>query len=311
MPENIEQRVKDIIVKQLSVTPDQLTPTASFQGDLKADSLDLVEIIMAFEDEFGLTIPEDKAAGIKTLGDAIEHISALKEGREPVAAGHRASPSVVAPASVNPNSPKGSGSGAVVSSSGHIVTAAHVVKGASRVEVVTSGGTFAAKVLNCDETNDVALIKVERQFENFLPVARSGTVRLGQSVSTIGFPNIEIQGHSPKVTQGVISGENGIQNDIRLWQVSVPVQPGNSGGPLLDETGRLIGVVVASLGLKAVQATGSVPQNVNYAIKSAYLEPILGFHKLQIDQSEAGKAVQSFQDMVEIAQKSSVLIIVY
>ncbi len=74
MPENIEQRVKDIIVKQLSVTPEQLTPTASFQGDLKADSLDLVEIIMAFEDEFGLTIPEDKAASIKTLGDAIEHI---------------------------------------------------------------------------------------------------------------------------------------------------------------------------------------------------------------------------------------------
>ena len=76
MPENIEQRVKDIIVKQLSVTPDQLTPTASFQGDLKADSLDLVEIIMAFEDEFGLTIPEDKAAGIKTLGDALEPLKA-------------------------------------------------------------------------------------------------------------------------------------------------------------------------------------------------------------------------------------------
>ncbi|MCX6921450.1 MAG: acyl carrier protein [Verrucomicrobiota bacterium] len=76
MPENIEQRVKDIIVKQLSVTPEQLTASATFQGDLKADSLDLVEIIMAFEDEFGITIPEDKAAGIKTLGDAIEHIKA-------------------------------------------------------------------------------------------------------------------------------------------------------------------------------------------------------------------------------------------
>ena len=77
MPENIEQRVKDIIVKQLSVTPDQLTPTASFQGDLKADSLDLVEIIMAFEDEFGIaSIPEDKAASMKTVGDAIEFIKA-------------------------------------------------------------------------------------------------------------------------------------------------------------------------------------------------------------------------------------------
>ena len=76
MPENIEQRVKDIIVKQLGVNLEQLTPTAGFQTDLKADSLDLVEMIMAFEDEFGIQIPEDKAQGIKTLGDAIQHLKA-------------------------------------------------------------------------------------------------------------------------------------------------------------------------------------------------------------------------------------------
>jgi len=311
MPENIEQRVKDIIVKQLSVTPEQLTPEATFQGDMKADSLDLVEIIMAFEDEFGITISEDKAAGIKTLGDAIEHISALKEGRDPVAGGGNSKPAPAQSASVKGSAPKGSGSGAVISKTGHIATAAHVVRGASRIEVVTPSGTFVAKVLNCDDSNDVALIKVDNEFQTFIPVGRSSEVRLGQSVSTIGFPNIEIQGHSPKVTQGVISGENGIQNDIRLWQVSVAVQPGNSGGPLLDENGRLVGIVVASLGLKAVQATGSVPQNVNYAIKSAYLEPILGFHQLQVEQASGSMPVPSFQDMVATAQKSSVLIIVY
>jgi acyl carrier protein len=77
MPENIEQRVKDIIVKQLGVNLEQLTPTAGFQSDLKADSLDLVEMIMAFEDEFGIaSIPEDKAASMKTVGDAVEYIKA-------------------------------------------------------------------------------------------------------------------------------------------------------------------------------------------------------------------------------------------
>ena len=77
MPENIEQRVKDIIVKQLGVNLEQLTPTAGFQSDLKADSLDLVEMIMAFEDEFGISsIPEDKAQSVKTVGDAIEYIKA-------------------------------------------------------------------------------------------------------------------------------------------------------------------------------------------------------------------------------------------
>ena len=77
MPENIEQRVKDIIVKQLGVNLEQLTPTAGFQTDLKADSLDLVEMIMAFEDEVGIaSIPEDKAASMKTVGDAVEYIKA-------------------------------------------------------------------------------------------------------------------------------------------------------------------------------------------------------------------------------------------
>lgn len=77
MAENIEQRVKDIIVKQLQVKPEELTDGASFQGDLKADSLDLVEMIMAFEEEFGIaSIPEEKAASMKTVGDAVGYIKA-------------------------------------------------------------------------------------------------------------------------------------------------------------------------------------------------------------------------------------------
>jgi acyl carrier protein len=77
MAENIEQRVKDIIVKQLGVNAEQLTDTATFQGDLKADSLDLVEMIMAFEEEFGIaSIPEDKAASMKSVGDAVAYIKA-------------------------------------------------------------------------------------------------------------------------------------------------------------------------------------------------------------------------------------------
>jgi acyl carrier protein len=77
MADNIEQRVKDIIVKQLGVNAEQLTDTATFQGDLKADSLDLVEMIMAFEEEFGIaSIPEEKAASMKSVGDAVAYIKA-------------------------------------------------------------------------------------------------------------------------------------------------------------------------------------------------------------------------------------------
>lgn len=208
------------------------------------------------------------------------------------------------------SSPKGSGSGSVVSRVGHIVTAAHVIKGAQFVEVVTATGTLAATIESIDEANDISLLKIDKVDDNFLCVAHSRDVRLGQSVATIGFPNIGIQGHSPKVTQGVISGDYGIQNDIRMWQISVPIQPGNSGGPLLDESGALVGVVVASLSLRTIQATGAVPQNVNYAIKSAYLEPMLNYHKVAIGETRTGSSLK-FEDMVEAAKKSSVLILVY
>ena len=92
----------------------------------------------------------------------------------------------------------------------------------------------------------------------------------------------------------------------------MPVQPGNSGGPLLDENGNLIGIVVSKLGLKAAEATGDIPQNVNYAVKSAYalalLEPYLDSNAPEPNQPSAKP---SFEDMVAKAQKSVVLILVY
>lgn len=208
--------------------------------------------------------------------------------------------------------PKSSGSGAIISSHGHILTAAHVVGGAKRVEVVTVKGTQSAAVLRIDETNDIAVLKIEGGLYDPFPIAPSRRIRLGQIVATIGFPHIEIQGFSPKVTRGEISSLNGIADDPRSWQISVPIQSGNSGGPLLDENGNLVGVVVSKLGLKAAQATGDITQNVNYAVKSAYalalLEPYLDSGAPEPNQPSAKP---SFEDMVATAQKSVVLILVY
>ena len=206
--------------------------------------------------------------------------------------------------------PSGSGSGTIVSGEGHVLTAAHVLKGARFIEVVTVRGTVAASVLTLDEANDLALLKMEGQGEPHLEVRHSRSVRLGQKVATIGFPNIGIQGHSPKVTEGLVSGESGAQNDVRMWQVSVPIQPGNSGGPLLDEGGAVVGVVVASLSLEAIKATGAVPQNVNYAVKSAYVEPLLSQHGLPMDMGGINGDLR-FEDMIVRARKSSVLVLVF
>ena len=208
--------------------------------------------------------------------------------------------------------PKSSGSGTIVSARGHILTAAHVVAGATKISVMTSKGMRSAKVLRIDETNDVAVLKVEGGPYSPVPIAPSRRVRLGQTVATIGFPNVQIQGFSPKVTRGEISSLNGAADDPRSWQISVPVQPGNSGGPLLDENGNLIGIVVSKLGMKAAEATGDMPQNVNYAVKSAYalalLEPYLDSNAPEPNQATSSPRLE---DMAAKAQQSVVLILVY
>jgi S1-C subfamily serine protease len=172
--------------------------------------------------------------------------------------------------------------------------------------------TKDATVLRVDEANDLAVLKITGSTFAPLPIAPSRKMRLGQVVATIGFPNIEIQGFSPKVTRGEISSLNGIGDDPRAWQISVPVQTGNSGGPLLDENGNLVGVVVSKLGLNAAKLTGDLPQNVNYAVKSAYalalLEPYLGSDPPEPNQTSTKPR---FEDMVAKAQQSVVLVLVY
>ena len=93
---------------------------------------------------------------------------------------------------------------------------------------------------------------------------------------TIGFPNVGIQGLSPKLTKGEISSLAGVQDDLRYFQISTPVQPGNSGGPLVDTRGNVIGIISGGINQKVSwETTGTLAQNLNYAVKSAYILPLL------------------------------------
>src|ERR1022692_3757568 len=201
--------------------------------------------------------------------------------------------------------PKASGSGAIVSRSGIVLTAAHVIAGANNLKVYTAQGLRSAKVLRIDEANDIAILQLDAGTYAALPVAASRRVRLGQTVATIGFPNIEIQGFSPKVTKGEISSLNGVGDDPRSWQISVPVQPGNSGGPLLDENGNLVGIVESKLSVEAAKVTNDIPQNVSYAVKSTYalalMEPYLDNNAPEPIQANPAPR---FEDMVAKAQQS-------
>lgn len=239
--------------------------------------------------------------------ELLSEIDAAKRVPGSTAAPHSAS--LVPP---DGDAPKASGSGAIISTDGYVLTAAHVVAGANSLKIYTVQGLRNAKIVRIDEANDIAVLKLDGGTYPALQIALSRGVRLGQPVATIGFPNIEIQGFSPKVTKGEISSLSGAGDDPRLWQISVPVQPGNSGGALLDENGNLVGVVVSKLGIKAAQATGDIPQNVNYAVKSTYalalLEPYLNGNAPAPNQGGVGRR---FEDMVAKAQQSAVLILVY
>jgi len=202
---------------------------------------------------------------------------------------------------------RASGSGFFVSADGYLITNNHVVRNAQRVKVKTDAGVFPAQVVQVDETNDLALLKISGQFKPLR--VSTNSVQLGDPVFTIGFPAIDLQGMQPKYTDGKISSLMGIKDDPKEYQISVQVQPGNSGGPLVDMAGNVRGVIVARLNdIAALRAMGSMPQNVNYAVKGERLRDFLSRFpaiKLLATDSAAGPGA------VANVQQSVALILVY
>ncbi len=164
------------------------------------------------------------------------------------------------------------GTGFFISEDGYFLTCFHVIVGSGAVRLRNlKGETIEARVVATDRVNDLAILKAEGRFRP-LPVAPSGEVRRGAAIVTMGFPNVSLQGIEPKVTDGIVNSFSGANNDPRVFQVSAPIQTGNSGGPLVNMEGNVIGIVASKLDAQAIaRQTGDIPQNVNYAIKSQYL----------------------------------------
>jgi len=162
-----------------------------------------------------------------------------------------------------------SGTGFFVSEKGHILTNAHVVEGCTAV-AITPSASVASKgtVIARDKTNDLAVIATDVKPQSFAAL-RLGA-KVGEPVSAFGYPLTGILTTTGNFTTGNISATAGIGDDTRMLQISAPVQPGNSGGPLLDEAGNVVGVVVAKLNALSIsKIANDIPQNVNFAIKSS------------------------------------------
>ena len=166
-----------------------------------------------------------------------------------------------------------SGSGFALKN-GYIVTNFHVVDGASSIIIKGVNGDFnksyTATIIASDKNNDLALLKIsDSNFGGFgtLPYSISSTsAEVGEDIFVLGYPLTSTMGDEIKLTTGIISSKTGFQGDISLYQISAPIQPGNSGGPLFDKKGNIIGVV---------SAKHAGAENVGYAIKSSYLRNLI------------------------------------
>jgi serine protease Do len=187
-----------------------------------------------------------------------------------------------------------------------------VVKDATQVRLLNTAGIISAKVVKVDAANDLALLKAEGKFAA-LPVIASRAVKLGGTVATVGFPNIGLQGFAPKLAMGEIASLSGAGDDARYVQISVPVQPGNSGGALVDERGNVVGVVAAKLSARAaLAASGALPENVNYAVKSSFLLSFLeSVPEVSAKLKEPEMKDRKFEDVVKSAERAAVLVLVY
>ena len=214
--------------------------------------------------------------------------------------------------SIATSRPTSSGTGFFITDDGYFVTNQHVAGEGATVRIVTAAGAISAKVVKVDKANDLTLLKAEGKFVA-LPVAASRGVRLGATVATVGFPNIGLQGFSPKLAKGEIGSLAGAQDDARHFQISVAIQPGNSGGALVDERGNVVGVVVAKLSQRAaIATTGTIAENVNYAVKSSYLLSFLeSLPEVAAKLKEPSAKERKFEDVVKSVEQATVLVLVY
>ena len=186
------------------------------------------------------------------------------------------------------------GTGFAVSSRGTLVTAYHVVEGANNIQVKFPGEHWMPVVLvRYSRSTDVAILQIANSPSVWLSLKSTNTLEAGDSVFTMGFPVVELLGTEAKYTDGKISSLSGIKGEDSLMQISVPVQPGNSGGPLVTSDGYVVGLITSTAAVKYFYATTeTLPQNINWAVKADYILPMLGEGDLEGSEIKIDNPVQ-------------------
>jgi tetratricopeptide (TPR) repeat protein len=222
----------------------------------------------------------------------------------------------------------GTGSGFFVSKMGHVITNAHVVHNCNRVTIGDNANKqVPAEIINTDRSNDLALLKlstlemasaeskslIQKLGITVVPLASKGLlrdedVRLGEKVLVAGYPFGELFSNTIKVTSGIVSATRGAGDDSGQFQLDAAIQPGNSGGPIYDSSGNIVGVVISQLDkLKMAKAIGTLPELVNFGIKASTVRQFLTSSGLPSKKSERTEE-KSTEQLAEIAKNQALMV---
>ena len=179
----------------------------------------------------------------------------------------------------------GSGTGFFVSSEGHVVSNDHVVGICRKVATKIEGEINYFNVLNTDEVNDLGLIKGDYKSKNFLNI-KSGGAEFGEDIVAFGYPLSDALSTSVKLTRGIVSSLSGPGNNYSEIQIDAAIQPGNSGGPVLNMEGQVVGVASSGLNkLYMLESSEYIPENVNFAVAETTLSNFLKANGVNVNNA--------------------------
>ena len=197
--------------------------------------------------------------------------------------------------------PASTGSGFAVTNNGWVLTNAHVVKNCQYVKI---GDFGTGQDIRIDSHDDLALIKLPDGVKTKPLYLRRNVIRLGEDIIALGFPLDGLLSDSIKMTTGNVNSLSGVENDIRYLQISTPIQPGSSGGPVIDRQGHVIGITTSGLSKTFADESGFIAQNVNFAIRARVAELFLETEGITVSYADEDKG-GSFRSTADIAESTS------
>ena len=240
-------------------------------------------------------------SSVKALDDAKKYCIWYPH-RSPISEIGEAPPFESNPPPKDPPSSDGgkSGTGFYVNNNGYLLTNHHVIENCSQIWINRDGSKIQARLIKQNANLDIAALKVQKSTKDY---AKFGKVKSGEDVRTLGFPLGDILGSEIKVTKGNVSSLSGLKGDKDYLQHTAPIQPGSSGGPLLNEGGFLVGINTANY-------VGEGLQNINFAIKGTSASSFLGKHSINFGYGDYDEPIAP-SEFTELGEKYTVQVLCY